>query len=110
VANFQPFCLFGRVKVATGTRGFSLAYIEVARKNAKSILAAIIGCYIFACDGEFGAEVYSGATKEDQAMEVFRPALLMLYRSVELRQFLGVKIASRGTQAWGWRLAQLRDR
>lgn len=83
--------LFGWVKRATGTRRFSLAYIEVGRKNAKSILAAIIGDYMFACDGEFGAEVYSGATKEDQAMEVFRPALLMLYRSVELRQFLGVR-------------------
>src|SRR5207248_2735680 len=80
-------CLFGWVKRATGKRRFTLAYIEVGRKNAKSILAAIIGDYMFACDGEFGAEIYSGATKEDQAMEVFRPALLMLYRSVELRQF-----------------------
>lgn len=86
--------LFGWVKVATGTRRFSLAYIEVGRKNAKSVLAAIIGDYMFACDSEFGAEVYSGATKEDQAMEVFRPALLMLYRSPELRRFLGIRIAS----------------
>lgn len=87
-------CLFGWMKKTADTRRFSLAYIEVGRKNAKSILAAIIGLYIFACDGEFGAEVYSGATKEDQAMEVFRPALLMMYRSIELRQFLGVKITS----------------
>lgn len=87
-------CLFGWVKQSTGTRRFSLAYIEVGRKNAKSVLAAIIGLYMFACDGEFGAEVYSGATKEDQAMEVFRPALLMLYRSSELCRFLGVRITS----------------
>lgn len=87
-------CIFGWVKKATGTRRFSLAYIEVGRKNAKSILAAIIGIYMFACDEEFGAEVYSGATKEDQAMEVFRPALQMLWRSTELRGILGVEIAN----------------
>jgi hypothetical protein len=39
--------------------------------------ASLIGLYMFAVDGEFGAEVYSGATSQDQAMEVFRPALLM---------------------------------
>lgn len=92
-------CLFGWVKVLTGTRRFSLGYIEVGRKNAKSILAAIIGDYTFACDGEFGAEVYSGATKEDQAMEVFRPALLMLYRSPELCRFLGIRIAGPTSKA-----------
>jgi phage terminase large subunit-like protein len=84
--------IFGWVKKSTATRRFSLAYIEVGRKNAKSILAAIIGIYMFACDEEFGAEVYSGATKEDQAMEVFRPALQMLHRSPELASVLGVEI------------------
>lgn len=87
-------CLFGWVKVETNARRFSLAYVEVGRKNAKSILAAIMGDYMFACDGEFGAEVYSGATKEDQAMEVFRPALQMLERRPELKLVLGVRIES----------------
>jgi hypothetical protein len=32
---------------------------------------------MLAADGEHGAEVYSGATTEKQAWEVFRPALLM---------------------------------
>ena len=82
--------IFGWVKVSTGTRRFSLAYIEVGRKNAKSILAAIIGLYMFACDGEFGAEVYSGATTEHQAMEVFRPAAQMMGRSKELAQQIGL--------------------
>ena len=86
--------LFGWIKVSAGTRRFSFAYIEVGRKNAKSILAAIIGDYLFAADQEFGSEVYSGATKEDQAMEVFRPALQMLERSPELRAVLGVDIPS----------------
>lgn len=86
--------LFGWVKRASGTRRFSLAYIEVGRKNAKSVLAAIIGNYMFAADCEFGSEVYSGATKEDQAMEVFRPAMQQLWRSPELKAILNVEISS----------------
>lgn len=86
--------LFGWVKVSSGSRRFSLAYIEVARKNAKSTLAAVIGNYMFAADGEFGAEVYSGATAEKQAMEVFRPALQMFWRSPELKIVLGIEISS----------------
>ena len=82
--------LFGWVKKATGMRRFTLGYVEVARKNAKSTLAAGIGDYMLACDGEFGAEVYSGATTEDQALEVFRPARQMLERSPELARVLGV--------------------
>ena len=87
---FIVCCLFGWVKKSTAMRRFSLAYIEVARKNAKSTLAAGIGNYMFACDGEFGAEIYSGATTEDQAHEVFRPARQMMERSPELRSALGV--------------------
>lgn len=85
-------CIFGWVKVETGKRRFTLAYIEVGRKNAKSTLAAIIGDYMFACDGEFGAQIFSGATKEDQAMEVFRPALQMFWRNPELKLVLGIEI------------------
>lgn len=83
--------LFGWVRAATGSRRFTLAYIEVGRKNAKSILAAGIGLYMFACDGEHGAEVYSGATTEYQAMEVFRPASQMIAKSRELAQHLGIE-------------------
>lgn len=69
--------IFGWVNRATFKRRFRIADIIVPRKNAKSTLAAVIGLYMLAADGEFGAEVYSGATSQDQAMEVFRPALLM---------------------------------
>lgn len=84
---------FGWVKKATGLRRFSMFYIEVGRKNAKSTLVAGIGNYLFACDGEFGSEVYSGATSEKQAFEVFRPALQMMQRSPELAAALGVRAA-----------------
>lgn len=78
--RWQVFILasiFGWVHAQTGKRRFRVADVIVPRKNAKSTLAAVIGLYMLALDGEFGAEVYSGATSQDQAMEVFRPALLM---------------------------------
>ena len=87
--------IFGWVKKSTKLRRFSLAYIEVPRKNGKSQLAAAIGLYTFVADGEFGAEVYSGATTEKQAHEVFRPAAQMIERSPELAQVLGVAVASK---------------
>ena len=50
-----------------GTRRFREAYTEVARKNGKTQLLAAIGLYLAFADGEPGAEVYSAATKRDQA-------------------------------------------
>lgn len=68
---------FGWVHRETGKRRFRVVDLVVPRKNAKSTIAAVIGLYMLAVDGEHGAEVYSGATSRDQAMEVFRPARLM---------------------------------
>ena len=81
---------FGWVNTATGKRRFRVADLFVPRKNAKSTLAAVIGLYMLSADGEFGAEVYSGATSKDQAMEVFRPARLMAIATQEFRRFYGV--------------------
>ena len=41
-------------------------------------------------DGEHGAEVYSGATTEKQAWEVFRPAKLMAQKSPQLLSHYGL--------------------
>jgi phage terminase large subunit-like protein len=54
-------------KRADGTRRFRRAHIELARKNGKTTLAAGIGLYMLTMDDEPGAEVYSAATKRDQA-------------------------------------------
>src|SRR5574337_81961 len=53
-------------------------------------MASVIGLYMLALDDEFGAEVYSGATSEYQAMEVFRPALLMARITPKFLQRYGV--------------------
>jgi len=75
--------IFGWVDRESKRRRFRVADLIVPRKNAKSTLAAGIGLYMGFCDGEFGAEVYSGATSEAQAGEVFTPAKLMASRSLD---------------------------
>ena len=82
--------VFGWVDRAKGRRRFRFADLFVPRKNTKSTMAACIGLYMLAADGEFGAEVYSGATSEKQAGEVFKPAKLMTERTPEFRQRYGV--------------------
>jgi len=62
--------IFGFVKL-DGTRRFTRAYIEVPRKNGKSTFSNALMIYGLIADGEEGAQVYSAATKLDQAMMVF---------------------------------------
>jgi phage terminase large subunit-like protein len=90
--KFNITTLFGWVHRETGLRRFREAYEEIPRKNGKSILGAGIGHYMFAFDGEHGAEVYSGATTEKQAWEVFRPARLMAKRSPDYCDAKGISV------------------
>lgn len=78
--------LFGWVRADTGLRRFNIAYIELARKNGKSALAAGIGLILFVFDNEPGAEVYTAATKRDQAMIVWKDAKKFVEKSPELRR------------------------
>jgi phage terminase large subunit-like protein len=93
--RWQVFILvsiFGWVHRDTGKRRFRVADLFIPRKNAKSTLAAVIGLFMLSVDDEFGAEVYSGATTQDQAMEVFRPALLMARATPRYLQAYGVAV------------------
>lgn len=86
-------CLpFGWLKRATGYRRYTKILIFVCRKNGKSAIAAGVGNYMFCADDEFGAEVYSGATTEKQAWEVFRPAKIMVERTKALKDYYGVEV------------------
>lgn len=89
---FFVACVFGWLRKADGLRRYRKALLFVPRKNGKSILAAAIGLLLFSGDGEFGAEVYSGATTEKQAWEVFRPARLMAQRTPELCDHYGIEV------------------
>lgn len=81
------YTLFGWLR-EDGTRRFRVAYQELARKNGKSQLAAAVGLYLTAADGEAGAEVYSAATKRDQAKIVWGEAKRMLAQSPALRRYV----------------------
>ncbi len=77
---WQQFILttvFGWVRKDSGQRRFRYVYIEVPRKNAKSTLSSAVALYMLSHDGEFGAEVYSGATTRDQARITFEAAKVM---------------------------------
>lgn len=76
--------LFGWHRRQTRTRRFRQAYIEIARKNGKSLLASGIALYMLIGDGEPGAEVYSAATKRDQAKIVWDEAGRMVRKSPHL--------------------------
>lgn len=73
-------------KLDDGTRRFRTAYLEVARKNGKSTMAAGVGLYLMIADGEAGAEVYTAATKRDQARIVHSEATRMVKASPALRK------------------------
>ena len=69
--RFVVGSIFGWKRKDDDTRRFRYFYIQVARKNGKSTLMAFIGLYVIVCDGENGAEIYSAATKKDQARIIF---------------------------------------
>jgi phage terminase large subunit-like protein len=79
--------LFGW-RLRSGLRRFRQALVEVPRKNGKTTLAAAIALYLFLCDGEAGAEVYSVATKRDQAKLVFEDAKALIAACPEIAEIV----------------------
>ena len=74
---FTVWVMFGWLNTS-GYRRFRTAYEEVPRKNGKSTKAAGVGLKLAFADGEDGAEVYSAATKHDQALIVHGEATRMV--------------------------------
>jgi phage terminase large subunit-like protein len=90
--KFGFACVFGWVRKADGYRRFRTVYEEIPRKNAKTTKLAPVGLYMLTADGEFGAEVYSAATKEEQARIVFEIAQQMARMEPEFRARFGVEV------------------
>lgn len=76
--------LFGWLEKATDNRRFREYFFEVTRKHGKSFLSACIAVYMLVADGEDGAEVYSAATKLDQAKIIYNAAKNVIDQSKEL--------------------------
>lgn len=89
---FMTCCVFGWLRKRDGLRRFRRAMLLVPRKNGKSAWAAAVGLYMLVADGEYGAEVYSGATSEKQAWEVFKPARLMALKTPQLLSHYGLEV------------------
>lgn len=87
--QFLLWVLFGW-KRHDGTRRFRTAYVEIARKNGKSTLGAGIALYLLMADGEPGAEIYSAATKKDQAKITWLEAAKMARKSKTLSKRLDI--------------------
>jgi phage terminase large subunit-like protein len=88
--SFIVWNVFGWKRIDNGMRRFRTLYQEVARKNGKSTIGAAIGLYLAFADGEPGAEVYSAATKRDQARIVHKEAIRMVRKNPGLRKFIKI--------------------
>lgn len=76
--------LFGILK-PNGYRQFNTAYIEIAKKQGKSELAAAIALYLTCGDFEHGGEIYGCAADRQQASIVFDVAVQMVEQCPPLK-------------------------
>lgn len=83
--------VFGWLHRSNNMRRYREVLLLVPRKNGKSALAAAIGLYMLCADGEHGAEVYTGATSEKQAKEVFTPAQAMVRMNPPLQEHFEIQ-------------------
>jgi phage terminase large subunit-like protein len=92
--------LFGFRVRASGCRLFTIALLAVARKNAKSTLAAAILLYCLFYENEQGAQVITAATTGDQARIIFNIAKRMLEKSAQDDPETGGLIGAFGAQVF----------
>ncbi|MFM7011874.1 MAG: terminase large subunit [Betaproteobacteria bacterium] len=83
-----------------GTRRFSSALLNTARKNAKSTIAAAILLYCLCCENEVGPQVISAATTGDQARIVFNIAKRMVEMTADLREAFDLGVFANAITNW----------
>ncbi len=90
--QFILWVVFGwKIKVeGFWVRRFRTVYLEEGRKNGKSTMLAGVGLYLFLADDEPGAEIFTVATKRDQAIIVHNAATNMVKASPSLRKKITV--------------------
>lgn len=80
--------LFGFVDSKTGYRKYRETLFYVARKNGKSVMLSGLALYMLIADQEAGAEVYSVASKKDQAKIIYEETFNMVRQSPDLIQVI----------------------
>lgn len=74
------FPIFGTL-ADDGLRAYSFAYVEMPKKNGKSLLGSGVALKLLTADGEDFPHVVSAAGSKDQAKIVFSEAVRMVERS-----------------------------
>ena len=93
--QFIAWNIFGWKKVANGKRRFTTAYIEVAKKNGKSLFSSAVQLFTLSpYDREASPQVYAVATTRDQARIVFNGATAMVEGSPMLRDKYELRVSS----------------
>ena len=69
---------------ADGCRQFREVFVEIGRKNGKTLLAAAIASFMMYMDGEYGARLYFVAPKLDQSRLCFNAFQQMIQKEPEL--------------------------
>jgi phage terminase large subunit-like protein len=77
-----------------GVRQYQEVCLIIGKKNGKSLIASLVGNYMLSADGEAGPEVYSVATKKDQAKKIWLPAKQMVLQSPILRKRIKPLVSS----------------
>jgi phage terminase large subunit-like protein len=79
--------VFGWVHDVDGrmVRIIRTVWIEVPRKNGKTTIAAGLGLVLAFADGEPGAQVIAAAGSRDQALNAYRPAMLIAQASPAMK-------------------------
>lgn len=80
--------LFGFVDASTGYRKYRETLFYVSRKNGKSVMLSGLALYMLIADQEAGAEVYSVASKKDQAKIIYEETYNMVRQSPDLLQVI----------------------
>jgi len=92
---FQEFILgslFGWIHKDTGYRRFRNSYIQMGRQNGKSILNAIIALYISTFEGYKYGQIYTAATKSEQAKIVLNEIVKFINVDKDLQEFYKLKL------------------
>ena len=87
--------IFGWRRKDDKGRRFRKTYNELARKQGKSTLAAIVALYCLTCENEPAPYVLIGATTGAQAQKVFHPAKMIVTRTPDLQVEYGLQVWAR---------------
>jgi len=88
--KFDLGSIFGWVHAKTKLRRFEKAYIQEARKNAKTTRLAGVADYLMVGDGEESPQVFAAAVDRAQARILYKSAIAMARKSPDIKKRLKI--------------------